>query len=44
MYLDKQHPVPVYLQLKEMLRNQIEQGIYFSHQKLPSERDLCQVP
>lgn len=43
MYLDKQHPMPVYLQLKEMLRNQIEQGIYHCHQKLPSERDLCQV-
>ncbi len=42
MYLDKQHPIPIYLQLKEMLQNQIEQGIYHSHQKLPSERDLCQ--
>ena len=42
MHLDKQHPVPVYLQLKEMLQNKIEQGTYFSHQKLPSERDLCQ--
>jgi len=40
--LDKQHPMPVYLQLKEMLQNQIERGIYRSHQKLPSERDLCQ--
>jgi DNA-binding transcriptional regulator YhcF (GntR family) len=40
--LDKQHPMPVYLQLKEMLQNQIEQGVYRSHQKLPSERDLCQ--
>ncbi len=42
MYLDKQHPMPVYLQLKEMLQSQIEQGVYRSHQKLPSERDLCQ--
>jgi DNA-binding transcriptional regulator YhcF (GntR family) len=42
VHLDKQHPLPLYLQLKEMLRSQIEQGIYFSHQKLPSERDLCQ--
>ena len=42
MHLDKQHPTPVYLQLKEMLRNQIEQGVYCYHQKLPSERDLCQ--
>ncbi len=42
MFLDKQHPTPIYLQLKELLRNQIEQGLYRSHQKLPSERDLCQ--
>lgn len=42
MDLDKQHPRPVYLQLKEMLQSQIEQGVYHSHQKLPSERDLCQ--
>ena len=42
MHLDKQHPRPVYLQLKEMLLNQIEQGFYLSHQQLPSERDLCQ--
>jgi DNA-binding transcriptional regulator YhcF (GntR family) len=42
MHLDKQHPRPIYLQLKEVLRNQIEQGIYLSHQQLPSERDLCQ--
>ncbi|HMQ51086.1 MAG TPA: GntR family transcriptional regulator [Anaerolineae bacterium] len=43
MDLDKQHPKPVYLQLKEVLQNQIEQGIYVSHQRLPSERDLCQI-
>lgn len=42
MYLDKQHPRPVYIQLKEMLQGQIENGLYLSHQKLPSERDLCQ--
>ena len=42
MHLDKQHPQPVYLQLKEMLQSQIERGYYLSHQKLPSERDLCQ--
>ncbi|RME75459.1 MAG: GntR family transcriptional regulator [Chloroflexi bacterium] len=42
MHLDKHHPMPVYLQLKEMLRHQIEQGVYQTHQKLPSERALCQ--
>lgn len=41
MHLDKQHPRPVYLQLKEMLQCQIEQGIYLAHQRLPSERELC---
>jgi DNA-binding transcriptional regulator YhcF (GntR family)/methanogenic corrinoid protein MtbC1 len=43
MHLDRQHPTPVYLQLKQVLQNQIEQGVYRSHQKLPSERDLCQT-
>lgn len=42
MHLDKQHPTPMYLQLKEMLQSQIEQGKYQCNQKLPSERDLCQ--
>jgi DNA-binding transcriptional regulator YhcF (GntR family) len=42
MHLDRQHPRPVYLQLKEMLQCQIERGVYFPHQKLPSERALCQ--
>ena len=41
MHLDKHHPRPVYLQLKELLQCQIEQGIFFPHQKLPSERELC---
>ena len=41
MYLDKKHPKPVYLQLKEVLQCRIEQGTYFPHQKLPSERELC---
>ena len=41
MFLDKQHPRPIYIQLKDMLQGQIENGVYLSHQKLPSERDLC---
>ena len=41
MHLDKQHPRPIYLQLKEVLQCRIEQGSYFPHQKLPSERELC---
>jgi len=41
MHLDKHHPRPVYLQLKELLQCQIQQGIFFPHQKLPSERELC---
>jgi DNA-binding GntR family transcriptional regulator len=42
MHLDKRHSTPVYLQLKAMLQSQIEQGVYLAHQKLPSERTLCQ--
>jgi len=41
MFLDKQHPRPIYVQLKEILQGKIENGFYLSHQKLPSERDLC---
>jgi len=41
MQLDKHHPRPMYLQLKEMLQCQIEQGVFLPHQKLPSERELC---
>ena len=41
MHLDKHHPRPVYLQLKELLQCQIQQGIFLPHQKLPSERELC---
>ncbi|MFQ5613738.1 MAG: GntR family transcriptional regulator [Anaerolineae bacterium] len=42
MQLDKRHPVPVYRQLGEHLKSQINQGIYGAHQQLPSERELCQ--
>jgi DNA-binding transcriptional regulator YhcF (GntR family) len=42
MHLDKQHSVPIYIQLKQLLRRQIEHGVYLPHQKLPSERDLSQ--
>jgi len=42
LHLDKQHPTPIYLQLKQMLQNQIEQGVYRCHQRLPSERYLCE--
>lgn len=42
LLLDKQHSMPVYLQLKEVLQSQIEQGVYGLHQQLPSERFLCE--
>ena len=42
LLLDKQHSMPVYLQLKEVLQSQIEQGVYGLHQQLPSERYLCE--
>lgn len=40
--LDRQNPTPVYLQLKAVLKDQIEEGVYISNQRLPSERDLCE--
>jgi DNA-binding transcriptional regulator YhcF (GntR family) len=43
MRLDKRHPMPVYLQLGQMLKSQITQGVYRAHQQLPSERELCHL-
>jgi DNA-binding transcriptional regulator YhcF (GntR family) len=40
MYLDKRHPAPMYLQLKELLKSKIAAGELQPHQQLPSEREL----
>jgi len=40
VYVDRASPVPVYYQLKEALKEQIESGVYKPHERLPSEREL----
>jgi len=39
--LDPNSPKPLYLQLKEKIRNAIETGEWKPDTKIPSERDLC---
>ncbi|WP_420632321.1 GntR family transcriptional regulator [Candidatus Leptofilum sp.] len=41
MKLDKNSPVPLYIQFKELLLAKIESGEWRPQQKLPSERTLC---
>ena len=43
MYLNHDSTVPLYIQLKEHLRMQIETGIYPVGARLPSERELAQL-
>jgi GntR family transcriptional regulator len=43
MPLDHDSTVPLYIQLKEHLRAQIEAGVYPSGTRLPSERELAQA-
>jgi GntR family transcriptional regulator len=40
IWLRKQWPLPIYYQLKEALREQIESGVLKPHERLPSEREL----
>ncbi|MBZ0297639.1 MAG: GntR family transcriptional regulator [Anaerolineae bacterium] len=40
--LDRQHPLPVYYQLKEILREKIAQGIWIPGEQIPSERELSE--
>lgn len=42
MALDHNHPTPLYIQLKEILRSRIESGYYAPHDRLPSERELSE--
>lgn len=42
MGLDHQSPIPLYLQLKDLLASQIEEGILQPRDALPSERQLCE--
>lgn len=41
--IDKQNKLPLYLQLIERIIKKIETGIYKEHEKLPSERELCDI-
>lgn len=41
MYLDGRSPVPLYYQLKEILRQEIESGTWQPDQQIPTEADLC---
>ena len=43
MLLDRDSTIPLYIQLKEYLRTQIEAGVYATGTRLPSERDLAQA-
>ncbi|MEJ2599308.1 MAG: GntR family transcriptional regulator, partial [Anaerolineales bacterium] len=40
MKLDKSHPIPLYFQLAEILREQIQSGELNPGDRLPSEREL----
>ncbi|MDY0409254.1 GntR family transcriptional regulator [Virgibacillus soli] len=41
--MDKQSKVPLYLQLMEVLIEKINGNDYVEHDKLPSERELCDI-
>lgn len=40
--IDKHSPLPLYIQLMETILKMIEEGKYREHDKLPSERELCE--
>jgi GntR family transcriptional regulator len=42
MHLKRNHPLPLYVQLKEALRADIHAQRLQPHQQLPSERELCE--
>ena len=39
--VDKESRIPIYLQLKELIKERILQGEYRPGQLIPSERELC---
>ncbi|MCR4397696.1 MAG: GntR family transcriptional regulator [Firmicutes bacterium] len=41
--LEKSSPTPLYVQLKELIRRQIENGFYEEGKAIPSERELCRA-
>ncbi|UCD37049.1 MAG: GntR family transcriptional regulator [Fidelibacterota bacterium] len=43
MIIDKDSPVPQYFQLQTWLVEQIEQGVFKPHDKIPTEHELCRL-
>ncbi len=41
--LKKDSPVPLYIQLKEIIKEQIAEGVLKPQMPLPSERELCKI-
>lgn len=41
--LDKNNKTPLYVQLMDDLVKKIDKKVYYEHEKLPSERDLCEI-
>lgn len=41
--INKENKIPLYLQLVRVLVEKIKQGTYLEHEKLPSERALCDI-
>jgi len=41
--IDKHSPVPIYYQIKQLIRRQIEEGILPPGEKLPTEQALCEL-
>ena len=42
--LDKQSPIPIYIQIEEQLKQQIQQGDFPIGTSIPSERELSERP
>ena len=40
--LDKQSPIPIYIQIEEQLKQQIQQGDFSVGTSIPSERELSE--
>lgn len=41
--IDRNSPVPIYHQLKTLIREQIETGLWRPGDRIPTEQDLCQL-
>jgi len=41
--IDKETPIPYHYQLRELLRSEIEGGRWKAEDRLPSERELCEI-